>query len=184
MVKPEKRRFGIVDTAVLVGVILIAAAIVYTVVVLVFGGFDRLPFPWNNDKNTEKISLTVRMEGLDVTVYRIEPSGDEAVCDFLSVGDTVYCGESAVGTVTSVTYGDHMVSTGRVDSQGQLIYAAYPDSLDLIVTVELNVTADERGYKTENGYLNVGDEFVLETKNFRMAATVEIISGTGKSEAD
>ena len=38
--------------------------------------------------------------------------------------------------------------------------------------------------KTENGYLNVGDEFVLETKNFRMAATVEIISGTGKSEAD
>lgn len=173
--KSPKRSFGIADTAVLIGSVILAVALVYTALLLVFGGRDVFSLFGKDNGDEVTLSLSLRVSGIDTTVFSVEPQGDDALCDFISVGDTFYIDGEGVGTVTHIGYTDHMVETGLADAQGSLVYAAYPDYLDLIVTVETTGRESEKGFTVSDHEIKVDTELTLSTKKAEFGAVVTAV---------
>lgn len=168
----NKKSFGIADTAVLIGFVILALALIYTALLLIFGGTDVFSLIGRDDGEKVDLSFSLRVSAIDTTVYSVDPRGDDAICDFLSVGDTFYIDGEAVGKITHIGYADHMVETGLADSNGSLVYAAYPDYLDLIVTIEAVGRETDSGYTVADCEIRKGAAIKLSTKKAEFDATV------------
>lgn len=180
----NKKSFGIADTAVLIGFVVLAIAIVYTALLLIFGGTDVFSLIGKDDGETVDLSFTLCVSGIDTTIYSVDPQGDDAVCDFLSVGDTFYIDGKAVGKVTHIGYADHMVETGLADPNGSLVYAAYPDYLDLVVTIEAQGKENDLGYVVADREIKIGASLALSTKKAEFDATVSDVQKINVDDTD
>lgn len=180
----NKKSFGIADTAVLIGFVVLAIAIVYTALLLIFGGTDVFSLIGKDDGETVDLSFTLCVSGIDTTIYSVDPQGDDAVCDFLSVGDTFYIDGKAVGKVTHIGYADHMVETGLADPNGSLVYAAYPDYLDLVVTIEAQGKENDLGYVVVDREIKIGAPLALSTKKAEFDATVSDVQKINVDDTD
>ncbi len=167
-----QKKYGVADAVALACFILIAVSLIYFLLVLIFGGFERFKLIWEKDGKSVNLSFVLKIEGVDTTYFSAEPSGKEAVCDFISVGDDFYIDGTAVGKVTAVTYKDHKVSTGLVDTQGSVIYAAYPGVIDLFITVEAKGTDTENGYTVGGAILKSGSSLNCSTKKSEFPSQV------------
>lgn len=180
----NKKSFGIADTAVLIGFVILALALVYTALLLIFGGTDVFSLIGKDDGETVDLSFSLCVSGIDTTVYSVEPQGDDAVCGFLSVGDTFYIDGKAVGRVTHIGHADHMVKTGLDNSNGSLVYAAYPGYLDLVVTIEAQGKETDSGYVVADREIKIGAPLALSTKKAEFDATVSDVQKIDVDDAD
>lgn len=181
--KSPRKSFGIADTAVLIGFVILATALVYTALLLVFGGRDVFSLFGKENGEEVTLSFSLRVSGIDTTVFSVEPQGDDAVCDFITVGDTFYIDGEAVGKVTHIGFTDHMVETGLADAQGSLVYAAYPDHLDLIVTVEALGRESDNCFTVSDHEIKIGSELPLSTKKAEFCASVSAVEAIESSDA-
>lgn len=180
----NKKSFGIADTAVLIGSVILAIALIYTALLLIFGGTDVFSLIGKDDGETVDLSFSLRVSGIDTTVYSVDPQGDDAVCDFLSVGDTFYIDGKAVGKIAHIGHADHMVETGLADPNGSLVYAAYPDYLDLVVTIEAQGKETDSGYVVADHEIKIGTPLALSTKKAEFDATVSDVQKINVDDAD
>jgi hypothetical protein len=176
----NNQKSGLVNTLAFIGFVLLIAVILYSVVTLIFGSYSVNSF---SDEEEIGLEITFCIEGLDTHIYDIEPGdSSDTTCSFLKVGDPFYLNGKEVGTITTISYEPYMCSTGYENGEGELLYAAYPDYLNLLITV--TATATEKGDRYLVGGVSVAknQEIVFSSRSFEMNSKIRSVRALDLAE--
>ncbi len=170
----KKSKYTLIDSIVLIGLILL----IYLVCLLVFGGIERITRIGRGSGEDVTLSLTFRVEDMDLEIYGIEPALEEDACPFLHVGDRLYIDGTDVGEIVGIDYENCMIPTNQKNEyDGTLLYATDIFRMNILITVKADGKESAQGYTIGNRTLHVGDSMIFATKEFEHEAkigTVEI----------
>lgn len=177
--KNTRTGYRIVDSLALIALIVVLLVLLYTVFLLIFGGFER--FTAIGKEDGEKVTLTyvLCVEDMDTNLYGIHTSDGNTNCSFLALGDVFYYDGKEIGTITAIDSEDCLLPTEFTDDNGNLVYLADPGRVNLLITVESSARKTDAGYRIGDLTLCVGDEILFSTKNFEKVALIRVIAQQG-----
>lgn len=167
--KSPKRKINPVDAVIGVVFLLALVSVIYLIVSI--GLSDQTA-----SGSEAGVMIEYRLQIEDIAVDRFNIALDEttgtAECDFLKIGDSLYNadGSAVIGKLTAVQYEATTGSTGKTDSEGNLIYAEYPGRVDLILTVRGELSDDSLTVGGES--VRVGKQIDFHTSTYHAVAEV------------
>lgn len=176
--------YRIVDALALVALIVVLLVLLYTVFLLIFGGFERFTGIGNEDVEKVTLSCVLCVEDMDSELYGIQTSDGNTSCSFLSVGDALYYDGKEIGTITAIDSEDCLLPAEFIDENGNLVYLTDPGRVNLLITVESLASRTDTGYRIGELYLRVGDEILCSTKNFEKIALIRVIEQLENENAE
>lgn len=166
-IKSSKKKLNPVDAIIAIVFLLALAATVYLTVTIAFSDAS------SGDSGTA-VEYRLKIENVDIERFGItldEPTAT-AECSFLQLGDTLYTsdGSDVIGKLSAIQYEMTTASTGKSDSEGNLIYAECPGRVNLILTVRGEIS--DQTLNIGNLSIRIGGEITFHTPDYFATATV------------
>lgn len=131
------KKLNLVDAVIAIVFMLALVAAIYLTVTIAFS--DGIP----GEEVQKQVEYRLCIENIEVERFGItlDDQTGSVKCDFLQIGDVLYSKEGStqsstqIGKISSIQYEIATGSTGKTDSEGNLIYAEYPGRVNLILIV-------------------------------------------------